>query len=87
MSAASRLEAKEHGDMSYIQTTDQFGSTDIQELSFDEVEMVDGAAVNWYGVAKFAGRAVSVGGRLGVYGLAGAAVATVAYIAVDALVD
>ena len=68
-------------------THDAFAQSAVQELSFDEIDLVDGAGVNWYNVGKFAGRAVSVGGRLGAYGLAGAAVATVAYIAVDALTD
>lgn len=31
--------------MSYIQTADQFESAGIQELSFDEIEAVEGGAI------------------------------------------
>jgi hypothetical protein len=72
--------------MSYMNTHAAFAPAGgIQELSFDEIDQVDGGGVNWTAVGKFAGRAVGVGVRLGVWGLAGAAVATLAYVAIDAI--
>lgn len=56
-------------------------------LSDHEIDSVAGGSVDWKGVARFAGRAAGTGVRLGVWGLAGAAVATAVYVAIDAADD
>ena len=72
--------------MSYMEHNAAFAPAGgIQELSFDEIDLVEGGGVNWTAVGKFAGRAVGVGVRVGAWGLAGAAVATLVYVAIDAI--
>ena len=72
--------------MSYMKHNAAFApAAGIQELTFDEISEVGGGDVNWTAVGRFAGRAAGVGVRVGAWGLAGAAVAVVVYVAVDAL--
>ena len=71
--------------MSYMNQAAFAPARGIQELSFDEIDTVGGGDVNRSAVGRFAGRAAGIGVRAGLWGLAGAAVATAVYVAVDAV--
>lgn len=60
-------------------------SARIISITDDEINLVDGAGVDWDRAAGFAGRAVKAGSRLGLWGLAGAALVTAIYVGVDSL--
>lgn len=57
----------------------------ISEITLADIEQVNGAGIDWVSVGSFAGRAAGIGVRAGAVGLAGAAVSTAIFIAVEAL--
>lgn len=57
----------------------------IQGLTLSEVDLVAGGDVDWEKAARTAGKYAKIGSRLGMWGLAGAAVATAVYVGIDAL--
>lgn len=72
--------------MSYVTTADSFACAGIQELSFDEVDSVNGA-VNWFAVGRVVGTAVRLGAIGGGVGIVAAVGVTAGALAIDYALD